>query len=375
MPKIATAAIALVAAVVLVVVFTRPGGGGSAAAEEIYRDPVNSAGAHPFTPRTDTAAPGEEPPTTPQPPAQNVSGAEAGTYGGSKQRASCDVEKQIRYLDAAQDKKAAFASALDMTSGEVPGYLRSLTPLRLSYDTRVTNHGYRDGAAYPYQSVLQAGTAVLVDAYAVPRVRCACGNPLKEPSKVENPRLTGPTWSGFAPSKVVEVERSVKVVKVFKVRDPHRGDWFERKPGDHGRHDKKIAPPPTREPSPTSTESGKSPSHTKSPTKKPPSTKPPTSVCPPPHKDADKCPPTTTRKPRSETTKPAEPDPETTTTKPEDPPDPPNPPEDPPEDPPNPPEDPPDPPTTVEQPVQPPAPEPDAPELTATAPQEEAPLE
>ncbi|MGH3907098.1 MAG: DUF6777 domain-containing protein, partial [Pseudonocardiaceae bacterium] len=42
-------------------------------------------------------------------------------------------------------------------------------------DTRVTNHGYRDGKATDRQAVLQAGTAVLVDEKGRPRVKCGCG--------------------------------------------------------------------------------------------------------------------------------------------------------------------------------------------------------
>jgi hypothetical protein len=38
----------------------------------------------------------------------------------------------------------------------------------LQRDTRVTNHGFRNGRATPTQSILQAGTAVLVDEYGVP---------------------------------------------------------------------------------------------------------------------------------------------------------------------------------------------------------------
>ena len=66
--------------------------------------------------------------------------------------------------------------------GSVPAFLRGLTPVVLRADTRVTNHGFRDGSATSFQSVLQAGTAVLVDDHGAPRVRCACGNPLKAPN-------------------------------------------------------------------------------------------------------------------------------------------------------------------------------------------------
>jgi hypothetical protein len=79
-------------------------------------------------------------------------------------------------------------------------YIDSLTPVLLRSDTRVTNHGFRDGWATPYQAVLQAGTAVLVDNTGVPRARCACGNPLTPPQAVPTtPTYQGTPWPGFTP--------------------------------------------------------------------------------------------------------------------------------------------------------------------------------
>lgn len=300
-PRIAAIAVAIVAAVVLTVVLTRPGGRGAVAAEEIVRDPVNSSGEDPFTPSsTVEEAPSKEPPA---PPGTNLNGSDAGVYGGTQQTGSCDVEKQIRYLSKDAAKNSTFASVLGISPSQVPGYLRSLTPLRLSYDTRVTNHGYKNGALTKYQSVLQAGTAVLVDDHGVPRVRCACGNPLQPPVKVEgNVRLTGPTWSGFQPTKVVQVQPSVTVINVFVVYDPDREDWFERKQGDHhGRHDKKVPPPPlpkrshspsphTSSPSPHTSSPSKSPS-SKSPSSKSPSSKSPSSEPPASGTPSSKSPP------------------------------------------------------------------------------------
>jgi hypothetical protein len=45
----------------------------------------------------------------------------------------------------------------------------------------VTNHSFVDGRAVAFQSILQAGTAVLVDQDGVPVARCRCGNPLLKP--------------------------------------------------------------------------------------------------------------------------------------------------------------------------------------------------
>lgn len=141
--------------------------------------------------------------------------------------------------------------------------------------------------------MLQTGTAVLVDNHGVPRVRCACGNPLTPPVEVQgNARLTGPRWTGFQPTKIVYVKPSVTVINVFIVYDPHHDDWFKRKHGDHdGRHDKKVPPPHvTRPPS--------SPSpHTSSPSTSPGETS--QSPCPP--QEEGPCPPSPPSSPETPT--------------------------------------------------------------------------
>src|SRR5690606_36332277 len=88
---------------------------------------------------------------------------------------------------------------------DIGTYVAGLTPVVLIRDTRVTNHGFRDGRATPRQAVLQAGTAVLVDATGVPRVKCACGNPLAPPTAAPIGTVTGNRWSGFDPAVVVVV--------------------------------------------------------------------------------------------------------------------------------------------------------------------------
>ncbi|MEU9177456.1 DUF6777 domain-containing protein [Streptomyces sp. NPDC048550] len=278
----------MAAAVALAVVLTRPSGT-STAGGEVFLQPAAASGPDPFT--QSTAAKEATPPpqiTTPPLPqtaapttgtivTQGVSGAVPGLYGGTKATASCDVEKQIRVLTAQPAKNSAFASALGIQPATVPGYLRSLTPVQLGMDTRVTNHGYRDGKATGYQAVLQAGTAVLVDARGVPRVRCACGNPLGSPVALKgNPKRSGQPWSSYQPKNVVAVVPSVTVVQKFVIYDRHDRHWFERNRGDHqAKHDKPVPPPvipkppitpiPPIPPSPSVTKA--SPSPVQSPTK------------------------------------------------------------------------------------------------------------
>ncbi|WP_406119077.1 DUF6777 domain-containing protein [Streptomyces anulatus] len=251
-PRIAAIATALVAAVVLVVVLTRPDGG-SKAGGEVFLQAAGDSGPDPFTestardsePEPGTASPSVAPSAsrTGTQATRGVDGAAPGLYGGTRKVASCDVEQQIKVLQAAPDKNRAFASVQDIEPSAVPGYLRGLTPVTLRMDTRVTNHGYQDGEANAYQAVLQAGTAVLVDNRGVPRVRCACGNPLLPPVAQEDPRQTGKAWPGYRASDVVVVEPAKKPVKEFVMVDPENGDWFERQAGDTGDDDKKTDPP------------------------------------------------------------------------------------------------------------------------------------
>ncbi len=155
----------------------------------------------------------------------------------------------------------------------------------------MTNHGYRDGRATGYQAVLQTGTAVLVDDHGVPRVRCACGNPLLPPvAQKSTPRQTGDAWPGYRSSNVVVVAPATQVVNQFVVYDPDSGDWFTRDKGDTGTGDKKTKPPASRPPSrhpdtPSPDESTSTastpPCDARSPGAPPASSCPPSSVLPP----------------------------------------------------------------------------------------------
>ncbi|MCJ1676828.1 hypothetical protein MTF65_05585, partial [Streptomyces sp. APSN-46.1] len=284
MPKLATGLVALVAAVALALVLTRPSGTDDAGSGEVFLEPVNAVGPAPFTDSTAVGAevpppegtpppqpppsppqakttPGSRTPETPyetgrgtdQPPtgtttvARSISGAAPGVYGGTKNAPSCDVEKQIKGLTAVPSKNSAFAASVGVAPSAVPGYLRSLTPVQVRLDTRVTNHGYREGKSDAYQAVLQTGTSVMVDDRGVPRVRCACGNPLGGPVALKaNPKRHGQPWKSYQPAKVVVIAPSVKVVKKFVIYDHHEKHWYEREHGHHdkGRYDKPVPPPP-----------------------------------------------------------------------------------------------------------------------------------
>ncbi|MDX3248390.1 DUF6777 domain-containing protein, partial [Streptomyces sp. ME18-1-4] len=252
-PRVALITTAVVAATALALVLTRPNGGGSNQAGELFMQPAGEEGPNSFTPKTNNPGTASVPPATVAPSASSppentvpgVRGGQEGLYGGTLKVASCDVELQIKYLQEVPAKNRAFASVLGIDPSQVPGYLRSLTPVQLRLDTRVTNHGYRDGSATGYQAVLQAGTAVMVDRYGIPRVRCACGNPLTPPvAQQSGYKRTGTTWPSYSPSTTVVVNPSVTVVNVFVLYDPHSvHHWIARKPGAGVHQDRPTRPP------------------------------------------------------------------------------------------------------------------------------------
>ncbi|MDP9326186.1 MAG: hypothetical protein M3O87_06590 [Candidatus Dormibacteraeota bacterium] len=201
--------------------FNRPA---QAVQGEVITQPANSAGDAPFSPSV--AKPSATPSAAASPPPSSgnltsVNGAVPGLYGGTKNDSSCDREKLIDFLKNNPDKAAAWASVEGIAVGDIPDYVHSLTPVVLRYDTRVTNHGYNSGFATPYQAVLQAGTAVLVDRFGVPRARCYCGNPLLPPQPQTSPHYTGDTWPGFSPTTIVVVVPPGTPVTILTLADPN----------------------------------------------------------------------------------------------------------------------------------------------------------
>ncbi|MFB7506358.1 DUF6777 domain-containing protein [Streptomyces broussonetiae] len=245
---------------------------------EIYLQPAASQGPEPFTgstvtepaalPPTSSSDPGVPPDPTlpatlavvPRHEMRALPGGTPGLYSGTAHVAGCDVERQIEYLTANPARADAFAGAAGISATGVPGFLRGMTPVVLRTDTRVTNHAYHHGQATGYQAVLQAGTAVLVDNRGMPRVRCACGNPLGAPVAVRGGLgARGSAWSGYRPSQVVVVTPAPRVVASITIVDVDRHTWIERRIGHDVRHDQVVAAPawaaapPQGAPDPTDT--------------------------------------------------------------------------------------------------------------------------
>ncbi|WP_051709586.1 DUF6777 domain-containing protein [Streptomyces sp. NRRL S-350] len=256
-----TVAVAVVATVLIV---NNQGGHNEAvpAANEVALQAPADPGPDPFTPSVETQ--GVSAPAPVSSPAQpggaashpggatpksssaaalhSVQGSSAGLYAGTMGKSSCDTERLIGMVSTG-DTGRAWASAAGVAQADVPAYLRSLTPAYLRTDTRVTNHNYKSGAVVEYQAALQSGTAVLVDAQGVPRVRCSCGNPLKPPVLVSNAKYTGKAWAGFQPSTLVVVVPAPQPVAEIVLVDFRTGGWFSRLTGRIEIVDKHVEPP------------------------------------------------------------------------------------------------------------------------------------
>ncbi|MGW0859251.1 DUF6777 domain-containing protein [Streptomyces sp. NPDC002690] len=226
------------------------------AGHEVVLQPAAARGPAPFTRSTAGAVPGAEDaqplPANGAPAAapvvHTVTGDAAGLYGGVRNTPSCDVAAQADLLTEDSGRARAFAGVAGIEAVQIPGYLRALTPVVLRADVRVTDHGFAGGAPTRFQTVLQSGTAVMVDSRGLPRVRCASGDPLA-PAVPLTGRVAdrGERWPGYAPERVLDVAPSTRVLESLVIADLVERTWIER-PGGEGTEDKNPADPPAADP-------------------------------------------------------------------------------------------------------------------------------
>lgn len=167
---------------------------------------ADSAGPMPFTAPVTLAGGRPAAATVPQAGGQN---AEAAISVPSR---ACDAQALKAKLAAAPEAAAAWAEVLDLQVGEIDGYIDGLHSETLMVPVQVTNHDYESGEPRALQSVLDAGTAVLVDEQGVPRVRCECGNPLL-PAGAKAEAVTGAP-DGFDMGSVQQVAASAALTVV-----------------------------------------------------------------------------------------------------------------------------------------------------------------
>ncbi|MEU6224957.1 PASTA domain-containing protein [Streptomyces sp. NPDC047042] len=172
-------------------------------------------------------------------------GSTPGLYGGTTKPTVCDVARLRQFLtDPDNNRKAQeWARVVDIQQSGIPAYLDRLTPVLLRHDTLVKNHDYKKEKAVPYDALLQAGIAVLVDEAGVPAVKCSCGNPLK-PFQGATDRISvqfedgNEKWRDYDADEVVLVRPAPGKVDRFAlvdVDDPERGIY--RRPGTEGEAD------------------------------------------------------------------------------------------------------------------------------------------
>ncbi|MEU3187955.1 DUF6777 domain-containing protein [Streptomyces sp. NPDC006923] len=232
------------------------GAGGASGVKELFLQSAGARGPDPFTPSTVAAAAGDKPSPRPSAPGARpdntiprtpraLPGSTPGLYGGVPSLASCDVERQVRFLTEDRAKARAFAQGAGIGRGSVPSFLRDLTPVFLRADTRVTAHGYRDGSATAFQSVLQSGTAVMVDDHGLPRVRCAAGNPLRPPVAAQGSVVhRGEPWPDYKPDRVIVINRTAQAVDSLTIVNSLDNTWIERSIGADGDEDSAPNVPP-----------------------------------------------------------------------------------------------------------------------------------
>lgn len=207
--------------------------------KNVQLEPVSSSGSNPFMASVGTDEGDVEPPAEVASASspQNYAGSLPGLYGGTRDVASCDPDKMVDFLQANPDKAAAWAGVLGIRTSDIAQYVSELTPVILRADTAVTNHGFVNGRANSIPAILQAGTAVLIDKYGTPRVKCYCGNPLTPPRYPAEPTYIGDPWPTFKPGGVVIIDNSTTVINVITIIDIQTNEPFGRPIGTDGTED------------------------------------------------------------------------------------------------------------------------------------------
>lgn len=165
----------------------------SASAEPLYLEAAHEVGDNPFVP-----AAGPKVPVVPDAP-----GCDPAALVATLQ---ADPRLAGAWTDALNsDPTLSWSGGSKVRPDQIRAYIGELIPQVLPQDLRVTNFRYTRGAAEPVQSVLQAGTSVLVDRAGVVRVRCKCGNPLTPMHELTaKPAYQGTPWKGFVEDEVVK---------------------------------------------------------------------------------------------------------------------------------------------------------------------------
>jgi len=108
---------------------------------------------------------------------------------------------------------------LGIRPSEITPYVHRLTPVVLRMDTLVMDHSFVRGRANAYEAVLQAGTAILVDHFGMPRIKCSGGNPLTAATLSSSTAYMGTRWTDFSARRVVAIAPAASIIQAFSLID------------------------------------------------------------------------------------------------------------------------------------------------------------
>jgi hypothetical protein len=133
--------------------------------------------------------------------------------------ASCNNADFLSQLQADPAKLAGFGGVFGLGAGDVPAFVNSLSPVVLRANTSVTDHPFQDGKFVEQPAILAAGTAVLVNSYGEPTVKCFNGNPLTGGAPLATAVSVIPTDQVISTFQFTSVDNS-RVVVVPGKDDP-----------------------------------------------------------------------------------------------------------------------------------------------------------
>ncbi|WP_028936468.1 DUF6777 domain-containing protein [Pseudonocardia spinosispora] len=224
-------------------------------AAQVQLESTSAAGNSPFMTPVGQDQPGVTPPAG---TSGQFAGDTPGLFAEDPDRPSCDGQGLTGNLQADPPKAAAWAQPLGISAADIPGFVATLHPVVLRSDTAVTSYGYTNGSFNAYPAVLQAGTAVFVNSFGEPTVKCFSGNPLTKALDYSRASYVGPRWGYFAPASLTYVLPTPVVIKRYTYVDWHggfhqRASWCAEHPGsDKCRQNPppKPLPKPLPEPAP-----------------------------------------------------------------------------------------------------------------------------
>jgi hypothetical protein len=165
----------------------------------------------------------------------NRTGGSPGVFGASTDGEVCDVGALVTALRTNPRLAEGWAGVHGLEEDGIGVFVAGLTPVILLRDTAVTSFGWSDGWVTTRQSILQRGTAVLIDRRGSPVIRCLSGSPLRIPQDLPaTPDFQGDAWKGFTRSSTVEIVAATGDVSEFVLVDVQTGVPIRRAAGING---------------------------------------------------------------------------------------------------------------------------------------------